>query len=236
MRQPSDEWNEFDWEQALRESDEFAVRYFDLLRRFCDLPGADELIARHLGPEFESGFAEDDFDYASFPQSLDDAFGLGHEWSVGDAAEFDEFEDEDGARLDASAAEVGDALFYEADPAFVNLRQAAIGWCNIYAAILPPEVRVPGLNVLFYVARSLANLAYSIDDGRYDQPAASIAFAKRSLAQLNHAIGLINQLMAEKPRLRRLLKTLRSHLIRSSDALVDHLQRCRAKSEAGNAQ
>ena len=50
-RQPDAErdWDEFDWEQSLRESDALGKKYAELLDKYGDAPNADELIAREMG-------------------------------------------------------------------------------------------------------------------------------------------------------------------------------------------
>ena len=116
------------------------------------------------------------------------------------------------------------------------LRQTALGWCNVYAAILPADMRPAGLKVLFHIGRSLANLAYSISDGLYAQPAASLAMAKRSLDQLNTAMGEVQAVRQEKPRLAKILEAIESHLMRSQESIEDHLQFCRKRLDgAGSA-
>jgi hypothetical protein len=226
MRQPNENWTEFDWEEALRESDTMAERYFQLLKRFSDLPSGDELIAKHMGPEFDPAMLDMDSgaddDLADWPE--DDSSG---QWHDGDN--------------DLEPGESGEpteqeqTLYYETDPVFIALRQNAVGWCNVYAAILPREARERGLKVLYHLGRSLANLAYSIDDGTYEQPAASIAFAKRSLASLNLALRELELLIHEHRRLHQLLKTMRKHLIECVDRVVDHLQRCRNRQKGKGA-
>jgi hypothetical protein len=247
----TEDWNEFDWEQSLRESDAYASRYFTLLKRFCDLPGGNELIAQHMGPEFKDLLPDCDYDCESCEHRWDCDFASAPEWSCDDCQDCPDWdecqgswaqgEDADGEFADGERQEDGQpadedaqALFYETHPTFRTLRQAAIGWCNIYAAILPPESRPLGLKILFYMGRALANLAYSIDDGSYAKPQASIAFAKRSLAQLNYAIGQLNQLMSERVRLRRVLETIRTHLLQGREGLLDHLQRCRSQDAGSN--
>ncbi len=229
MRHPNDEWNEYEWEKALRESDEFAHDYFKLLRRFSDLPGANELIAKHLGKHYGDMIADCNMDCDNCENqwncdliAFDDLPHSDENDGEGEPDDFDfDFDNED------------TSFFYEHDRSFVTLRQAAIGWCNIYAAILPQEARPTGLKILYYIGRALANLAYSIGDGAYDQPAASVAFAKRASSQLNKAIGLINQLMVERPRLKKIMMTIRSHLLKANEAILDHLQQCREESQSG---
>ena len=226
MRQPNENWTEFDWEQALRESDTMAERYFQLLKRFSDLPSGDELIAKHMGPEFDPAMldmdTEVDDDLADWPE--DDSSG---QWHGGDG-DLDPGDP-------GEPSEQEQALYYETDPVFIALRQNSVGWCNVYAAILPREARERGLKVLYHLGRSLANLAYSIDDGTYEQPAASIAFAKRSLASLNLALRELELLIHEHRRLHQLLKTMRKHLIECVDRVVDHLNRCRNRQKGKGA-
>jgi hypothetical protein len=226
MRQPNEKWTEFDWEEALRESDAMAERYFQLLKRFSDLPSGDDLIARHMGPDFDAAMLDMD--------------GAGeysfHDWPEDDTA--GQWRDDAGSPESGDgndAPEQEQALFYETDPVFVALRQNAVGWCNVYAAILPREARGRGLQVLYHLGRALANLAYSIDDGTYEQPSASIAFGKRSLASLNLALRELDLLIQEHRRLQQLLKTMRKHLIECVDRVVDHIARCRGRQKGKGA-
>jgi hypothetical protein len=227
MRQPNESWTEYDWEEALRESDEMAERYFRLLQRFSDLPSADALIARHMGPDYDDAMLEMESDPESPANDWpdDDGAGTWHDHAPGQEA---------GESAD-EGPEQEQPLFYETDPAFVALRQNAVGWCNVYAAILPREARGRGLQVLYHLGRALANLAYSIDDGTYEQPAASIAFGKRSLASLNLGLRELDLLIHEHRRLHQLLKTMRKHLIECVDRVVDHIARCRNRQKGRGA-
>jgi len=235
MREPTDEWNEFDWEEALREGDRFAQRYSRLLKRFCDLPGGNELIAQHMGSDFEDKLPACEFDCDSCPEKWECEFAAPQDWGAGEEEAPPEPPEDEPAPGEDGAEEADPAAYYETDPVFVMLRQAAIGWCNIYAAVLPPEARVAGLNILFHVGRSLANLAYSIDEDVYNQPAGSIAFLKRSLGELNKALGLINRMMQERARLSKVLGALRDHLMKCNESLLDHLQEVRRKAQSGEA-
>ncbi|OPZ28650.1 MAG: hypothetical protein BWZ02_01239 [Lentisphaerae bacterium ADurb.BinA184] len=230
-------WNEYRWEQALRESDDFAARYFALLRRFCDLPGAEELIAERMGPDYEDSLPECETECEDCEKRWDCEYAAPHEWVTHSPDADDEDEEDDGGEEgggedeagEEPPIELGDALFYETDPTFHSLRQAAMGWCNIYAAILPPEARRRGLSILFAIGRGLANLSCSVGNGLYEQPAASVAFAKRCLACLNMALGDLQRMMDERPRLARLLAAMQEHLLRARGAVVDHLGRCRER-------
>ena len=222
------QWSEFDWERYLRDSDEYAARFFSLLKRFCDLPGSQDLISKRISREFRGQMLECEFNCESCKSRYD------CEFSQAELPEEEEDYPEDG-EADEHPAEAnrplqpGDDIYYEAEPVFINLRQTAIGWCNVYAAILPTDARPRGLRVLFHLGRALATLAYSIGDGTYQQPAASIALAKRSLAQVNTALGQVAQLIQEKPHLRRILETMKNHIMKCRDNLVDYLHHCRGR-------
>lgn len=225
------EWDEFEWEKALRESDAYATRYFELLGRFCDLPGGNELIADHMGRDFEDRFPDCDYDCESCESRFECDSPAAQEWTPGETGTTVDDDEEDDDSFDEDD-DGDDELFYETHPAFNMLKQTAMGWCNVYSAILPTDARRVGLVILFHIGRALANLAYSIGDGQQEQPASSIAFAKRSLAQLNHALGLLARLTSERPRLKGLLGVIRDHLLKSRQAILDHVDTCRKKLDA----
>ena len=223
MQQPNENSNEFEWEQALRESDEYAQKYFELLQRFCDLPDSERLIAKRMGPDYAERMGEHMFEDEVGPweDMLDveePGWGLALP-SFESKADDDEENDEEAAQ----------ALFYETNPTFGSLRQAATGWCNVYSAILPSEKRALGLQALYHMGRALANLAYSLEEGANGIQAASLALAKRSLASLNMAVGLVQQIGREQPEIASLVGTIGTHLIRCTDGVVDHISTCREK-------
>lgn len=233
-KDPAD-WNEFDWERALRESDDYAARYFGLLRRFCDLPGSDALIADRLEHDFSEHFPDCDLNCESCSHRWECEFAAVQDWDPSGVGDLDEMDDSDANETDQEAQgppQPGDPMFYESQSAFVLLRQSAIGWCNVYAAVLPQESRHAGMRALFHFGRALAYLADSIGDGLFDQPAGCVAFAKRCLDQLNSTLGIIEQMRQEKPRLRNILKVVHTHLLKVREAVWDHLTSCREKLDA----
>ena len=225
-----DQWDEFQWELTLREDDEAASRYFQLLRRFCDLPGGEQLIADRMGADFEGPSAECDIECDTCPHRWEGEATPAREWLRFPGAGNDDEEDADD---EENAPQPGDDLFFEKTPSFNMLRQTALGWCNIYAAVLPPEARETGLQALYDIGRALANLGNSIDDGTFERPAASVAFAKRSLAHINKALGGLHRLSAEKPQLKKLLYAMRGHLLKSRERILQHLEECRQRMDAG---
>lgn len=231
-----DHWNEFDWELHLRDGDRYADRYFRLMQRFSDLPGSKELIAKHLGSEFAEETPDCDFDCEKCSQRWQCDYALPLDWSLTDEDFLQEHaENHSKESFPASESEPGDALFYEQQPAFVTLRQTAMGWCNIYATVLSAKTRLAGLRVLYHSGRSLAYLAYSIGDGLYEQPAASVSFAKRSLWQLNQAAGGLNILMEQSPRLKNLLQNVRTQMLASREQILRHLASLRKGMASGDS-
>lgn len=224
LNESSEDWDEYGWERALRESDDYASRYMLLLKRFCDLPEANELIAERMGPDFRDKLPACELDCEDCDQRWQCEFGAPLDWTP---PGMDDFGDADDDVDSDEPLKPGDALFYEADPTFNVLRQTALGWCNIHSVILPPESRRRGLRILYFIGRALANLSYSIGNGLYEQPAGSVAFAKRSASQVNAALGELQELIREKTRLARLLGAMQNHLLKARGAVVDHLQRCR---------
>lgn len=226
-----DSRDEYEWEQALKDSDSYAARYFQLLKRFSDLPEGDTLIAKHLAEEFTDQAHECDFDCENCANQwhcgfLDDSEFEGL-FSDDDPA--DPFSKDEGPEDEKRDLRPGDSLFFEAHPAYQLLQHCAMGWCNIYAAVLSPEDRRAGLRTLFYFGRALAHLSSSIGDGLYDSPAASIAFAKRSLHQVNLALGEMQRLCKDRPQFGSLLKAMGQHLLKARSTIYDHLQQCRRR-------
>ncbi|MFO7821811.1 MAG: hypothetical protein R6V56_07160 [Lentisphaeria bacterium] len=222
--------NEFEWEQVLEESDAYAARYFQLLQRFSDLPEADALIKKYLAEEFQSDLQETDFDSEDYRNQWDGALHVDGE---GDApfdiensldAMFDEAGEDDGPQP-------GDALFYEIHPAFQLLQHCALGWCNIYSAVLSPEDRKSGLRTLSYLGRALAYVVSGIGDGLFESPAANAAFSKRALSQLNLALGEMHKLEHDKPQYEKLLTAMREHVLKARSTVFDHLEHCRGRAD-----
>lgn len=197
----SDEWNEFEWEQALKHSDHVAARYFRMLERFGDLPDAESFIAGRLGEQNFFEFQDDDY----FDDDLDDD---DEDWQEDD----DDLEDE---RIGP-----GDSLYFETCPVYQRARQISLGWCNILSSVLRPEDRMWGMKMLFHMGRILSYLSLAIGDGTFERVPASIAFAKRAIQEVNFALGEIDEKNRSTPKYRSILKLVREHLLETHDMLV----------------
>lgn len=219
---PTD-WTEYEWEQALRESDQYASRYMRLLRRFSDLPGGQDLIADRM-EDSQGVLPTCDFDCDNCTKRWDCDFAMPHDWMLGEIPEYAGDEDED----DIDEDEDDGGLLYEKDATFALLRQMTLGWCNVYAAVLPAEQREPALTALYHLGRALGNLAYTLEEAGDEQPAAGVAFLKRALFHLNEALGIMVQLGQESARHDRLMKALRKHLMGVREGILRHLSKRRS--------
>ncbi|MCM8535531.1 MAG: hypothetical protein NE334_06305 [Lentisphaeraceae bacterium] len=197
-------WTEYDWEMAMRQSDEFASKYFDLLQKYGELPGSDDIILQKL--DGKTPVLMDDGDY------------------------YVEFDPEEMAEIDDDSEEdFSLGLYYENHASFMLLRQVSIGWCNIYATFLLPEHRKHGVTILFHLGRALAHLIGSLGDGNYEVPASHLASAKRALDQVNKAIGLVDQLTKLRPAYKKVTTAINKHLTEIQGKIVDLVYQLKEK-------
>lgn len=224
------DWNEFEWEQALRESDRYAYRYMRLLRRFSDLPGGSELIADRM-QDTETALPTCDFDCDECPRRWDCEFAMPRDWSLGEIPDF-----LDNRREDDDLEDEDFGIAYEKDATFALLRQTTFGWCNVFAAVLPAEHRSVALTALYHLGRALGNLAYTLEEEEMEEDRldnSGIAFLKRSLHHINEALGIIARVSNDVPRNKRLMNTLRDHLLQVREGVLKHVQRCRSRLQDG---
>lgn len=197
-------WTEYDWEMAMRQSDDFASKYFELLQKYGELPGSDDLILQKL--DGKAPVLMDDGDY------------------------YVEFDPEEMAEIeDDSDEDFSLGLYYENNASFMLLRQVSIGWCNIYATFLLPEHRKHGVTILFHLGRALAHLIGSLGDGNYEIPASHLASAKRALDQVNKAIGQVDQLTSLRPAYKKVTKAINKHLTEIQEKIVDIVYQLKEK-------
>ena len=198
-------WTEYDWEMAMRQSDNFAAKYFKLLEKYGDLPGSEEIILKQLKGQTPPLMEESDY-YIEF-----------------DSEAILEIESEDNETFEGG-------FYYENTPVYMLLRQVAIGWCNIYATFLLPEHRKYGVNILFHLGRALAHLSGSLGDGHYENNVSSfLASGKRAANQINMSIGLVDELSKIRPAYCKVTDAINKHLREIQGKIVDHLMELRKK-------
>jgi len=218
--QGSDNWDERQWEKALKYSDDLAAKYFRLLGRYGDLPDAEEFIATKLG---DTGFLDMD--------EMDPGLAEYESWRTDDGSAAGN-EGEGAAEV---RGEPGDSLYYETCPVFDRSRQLALGWCNIYSSVLRPGDRMWGLQVLFCFGRILSYLALSIGDGTFERPTPSIAFVKRALQQLNTILGELDSRSRLTKRYAATMNRIRELLLGIHDLMVTYLADLRKRQAKGQA-
>ncbi len=235
--------DEFHWENSFREDDEYIASYIKLLKRFSDLPECNQLISRQLGDLSSSRNQNEEHDFPECSLNCNECSNRWHcDFAMPELSEEQsqwlppEDDPIDSAPEDEPAAEngegqPGDIFYYENAPSFVLLRQTALGWCNVYATVLPADDSFTGGKVLFYISRALTHLAASVGDGLYIQVGANIAFAKRALQDLNHAVGLINELSKNHAELESVSGTVRRQLLKVREMILTHLKERRQTKE-----
>lgn len=197
-------WTEFDWEMAMRQSDEFASKYFRLLERYGELPGSDDIIIKQLDGATPPLMEESDY-YVEF-----------------DVDVLNEINEEDDETFEGG-------FYYENTAVYMLLRQVSIGWCNIYATFLLPDHRRYGVNILFHLGRAMAHLTGSLGDGKYENTASYIASGKRAADQINKSIGLVEELTQLRPSYKNVTNAIVKHLCEIQSKIIDHLLMLRTK-------
>lgn len=188
--------DEAGWEEYLRWSDKYAARCFELIQRFQDMPDCDELLNRKLDEEFgglEIFESVPSWDYA---EEMD-------RYAAEDSDVEDAQDDADGGALEGAewtetpaSRRALDQIVFNAQKLAQGISQIASNWSNMIAIfyIDNPEENAEQFRFLFYVSRSLSYLNLAME-GLMAQPSLSVVAAyKRSLSDLNAAVGVIDKL------------------------------------------
>ena len=190
--------DEAGWEEYLRRSDKYAARCFELLQRFQDMPDCDDLLNKKLDEEFgglEVFESVPSWDYA---EEMD-------RYAAEESDVEDTQDDEDGGALEGAdwtetpaSRRALDQIVFHAQKLAQAIGQVASDWSNMIAIFFidNPEENAEEFRFLFYVSRSLSYLNLAME-GLMAQPSLSVVAAyKRSLSDLNAAVGVIDRLKA----------------------------------------
>lgn len=207
--QNSADWNEFDWESALKKGDRFAHIYFKMLNRFGDFPDRIPIIEEQLKNELvkDKALIDSDFILASEAALFSEEFNEGEEEMI----------DELGA--------------IEDNPTYMNLKKTSLGWCNIVSSLLRQEDKETGLKILYYLGRCLATIICTLENDRNNS--GNTAFYKRTLFYLNSSIGLLHKLRENYASIAVILDEVIKHLSQIHDETVDALIESRRRSKSG---
>lgn len=222
--------SEFDWERTLRRSDKLAAKYFTLLERFSELPDGDAMIAEQLNRSPDSALSDCDFDCENCSHRWNCDFAEVSAWMEQEDLPAEDDDDDVFGNTDAEdSLSSENSIFYESNDTFQALRYCAFGWSNIYAAVLPPEKRREGLNIVFYLGRALAYLSFAVGEGVYEERGAGIALLKRALWLINKVIGDMNELKSQYTQLGDIIKAMEDQLLKVRNDIFNLLLQFREK-------
>lgn len=204
------EWNEFDYEKLMRESDARTDKYSELFEKYLDHPDRDQIIAREMGWADET--EEDDAEAAV--EEEDDSFDVDEINRITAEAEknppqldpltegVDWVRDEDGDikhPLSRRTLEAVLALMHKLDDLGVERSSDAD------LITLVSEFQITGAKL----AGALDSLAYGRD---LHDPAFTVAYLKRALAHLHQAQGGLENAARKKLLPTETVKHLRQEL------------------------
>jgi hypothetical protein len=194
-------WDEFEWESAFKKGDELAHSYFKLFGKYADFPEGREAIEATISQEYSnlSDFFESDLILADENPAL-----------VGEEIESDELEQVNDNFGEFISSEL-----------CLHLKAASLGWCTINSVLINPENHKLGVGVLYYLGRSLGTATCTLES-ELTVPA-TVAFLKRSLAYLNMAVGLVQEIIENNPKLTLVLDGFVGQLTTAHDVAVEVL-------------
>lgn len=177
-------WDEFEWEEFMKERDEEASKLARFIEEHKDDPDLDQLMAREMGWFTENpGDAEEEDDFF-----MDDADDEGEEWKS--AAGIEPVDDDRGGLPD-----------FRSDPLYSKAFDFAID-ATTWIQELPEALRTdPEIEEAFSLGvMPAAKIANAWDDGAddLDMLGYRIAAYKRGLAAANRSLELMGRIRERK--------------------------------------
>jgi len=157
--------NEFGWERQLRTDDERLISSMREIPSVIDLPGEDELLRKRMQRKLSKVSKQPEWEFLG---ENDDSF------------DFDDFMFPDDWR-DLPAAAVYD-----------KVEALLRDWCAIYAAKLPPDNNVAGIQALCLYGHILGFAVDLVDLGADGSAALKVALCKRLAKDLDRLFGIID--------------------------------------------
>jgi len=174
-------WNEFDWENYLREQDEVLSRYLAFYEKFKDRADRIDHVAHLMGWDEESWSAEEDeLSPASRERTLPE---LESKTELGDSAETGEFDDSDPYTLHKNP------IFVATKAIYLSLKQAWMK-ASADAGRVPQGLALSFQGSLFRGEEQATLAIQALDFGDY---ALSISLFKRALRDLNQSFSLLSE-------------------------------------------
>jgi hypothetical protein len=167
-------WNEFDWEQYLRQQDEVIIRYLAFYEQLKDHPDRIDEVAHFMGWDKEAWSSEGT--------------------TLGDDEEDDS--DESGDSADESAEFDGEPYTLHKNPIFIATKAVQLSLKRAWERIGHDAQKVPqdlALNFQTSLHRSDENAMLAIQALDFGDYAMAISLFKRALRDLNQTLSLLDE-------------------------------------------
>lgn len=175
-------WDEFKWEEFMKERDKKVDRYMELFYKYQNRPDRDELIARELGWLLDQLESDDEREE---PFSRENEIEEGDEWK---------------AHLGLDEGSNYDFEGYKSLPVFMHAREFAVAAMQ-FVESLPESVREDSTVVEFIANAMIASAKIAGGTGLGDDLESlggNIAYCKRGLAAANLSIGALHEMHEKK--------------------------------------
>jgi hypothetical protein len=167
-------WNEFDWEQYLRQQDEVVIRYLAFYEQLKDHPERIDEVAHFMGWDKEAWSSE----------------GA----TLGDDDDADASDGADGG--EDSADFDAEPYTLQKNPIFIATKAVQLSLKRAWERIAPDAKKVPqDLALAFQTSlhRSDENAMLAIQALDFGDYAMAISLFKRALRDLNHSLALLDE-------------------------------------------
>ncbi|MBQ4480290.1 MAG: hypothetical protein II943_06600 [Victivallales bacterium] len=203
-----------DSQAALELNERFISRYTELLDRFSVLPGCDAIIYEQLKGEFPADFLQSINNFTFLPPPGDPTLATANDMADGEAMPSPEElaqENEEANNIPDEELPPQLRLMRQTEQHILlvqnSVYQLLCDWCNLYGAVLPPERRTAGLQVLMVASLMLGNMRSCLDQMACFQFAMALQLSIRGEHYCKALFDLINELGSALPNLSALLSS-----------------------------
>ena len=206
--EPEKMWDEYDWERFLQQQDRKTERYMELLEKYIDDPERDQIIAREMG--WPNPVETDDFDWNTLSFEANSA-DSGFEEDAADD-EDEEIDDEDIEGIPES---------FELHPLYQASFALTVWIDQIFDEMEEFQNHPAAVKLATNSAVASAKLAAALSDDGVDELGMTIAYLKRALKAVTHAIDA-SLVLAQEVRLsshRR--RQLHARLFQVRDGIIE---------------
>lgn len=200
--EPEKIWDEYDWERFLKDQDQKAQRYLDLLERYSDHPRRDEIVAEEMG---WLEFVSEDIQV----------------WMSDSSQEQEEDGEEESARGNRDGREGEEEDAFEGHPLYRRVLELTVWLDEVFARKGDVFAEHPAAMVLSdQICELGAKLAAALSDSDGDEIGMTIAYLKRALHATHRCLEAVLQLHKERLLGRMRVLRLRGFLFEVRDGIV----------------